>query len=94
MASELRLHAQRVFVLAIGLALIATDVPAQNPAAIYPNKQIRLIVPFAAGGPTDVLARSIGQKLTERWGQPVVIDNRPGAGGRTRAVNRAPACGM
>ena len=50
-------------------------------AQAYPNKTIRMIVPFAAGGPTDVMARSVGQKLTESWGQPVVIDNRGGGGG-------------
>lgn len=47
----------------------------------YPNKPVRLIVPFAAGGSTEVLARVIAQKLTEGWGQPVVVDIRPGAGG-------------
>jgi tripartite-type tricarboxylate transporter receptor subunit TctC len=47
----------------------------------YPNRPIRVIVPFAAGGATDLLARELGQKLTERWHQQVVTDNRPGAGG-------------
>lgn len=65
--------------------VISTSVPAQSPAASYPDKPIRMIVPFAAGGPTDMLARAIGQKLTERWGQPVIIDNRPGAGGNIGA---------
>lgn len=50
-------------------------------AQTYPAKPIRLIVPFAPGGATDVLARTMGQKLTEAWGQQVVIDNRAGAGG-------------
>ena len=60
----------------------------------YPAKPIRLVVGFAAGGPSDVAARTIAQKLTEKWGQQVIVDIRPGAGGHTRAVNRAPACGM
>jgi tripartite-type tricarboxylate transporter receptor subunit TctC len=47
----------------------------------YPNRPIRMIVPFAAGGATDLLARELGQKLTERWHQQVVMDNRAGAGG-------------
>jgi tripartite-type tricarboxylate transporter receptor subunit TctC len=52
-----------------------------NSFAAYPDKPIRIIVPYPPGGMTDVLARTIGQKLTEKWGQPVVIDNRGGAGG-------------
>jgi tripartite-type tricarboxylate transporter receptor subunit TctC len=51
---------------------------AQSPASRYPEKPIRIIVPFAPGGSTDVLARVIGQKLTENWGQPVIVDTRPG----------------
>jgi tripartite-type tricarboxylate transporter receptor subunit TctC len=47
----------------------------------YPTKPVKIIVPFTAGSATDILARTIGQKLGEAWGQPVVIDNRPGAGG-------------
>jgi len=81
-STDLRLHAGCLTVAAL---LAATDAPAQSPAAGYPSKQIRLIVPFVAGGPNDILARAVGQRLTERWGQPVVIDNRPGAGGNIGA---------
>ncbi len=52
-----------------------------DPAANYPNKPIRMIVPFAPGAGTDTTARTIAQKLSEKWGQQVVVDNRAGAGG-------------
>jgi tripartite-type tricarboxylate transporter receptor subunit TctC len=67
--------------LVIAACTAAFGAQAQAPAANYPNKQIRVIVPFPAGGPTDAIARSIAQKLNETWNQPVVVDNRPGAGG-------------
>ena len=65
-----------------GCALTAAGVAhaQQGPAGAYPNKPIRIIVPFGAGTQTDVLARLIGQKLTESLGQQMIIDNRPGAG--------------
>jgi tripartite-type tricarboxylate transporter receptor subunit TctC len=63
-------------IIAIALAASSLQVQAQS----YPNQPIRLIVPFAAGGPSDVLARAFSQKLGEDLGQPVIIDNKPGAG--------------
>jgi len=52
----------------------------------FPTKPVRIVVPFTAGSATDILARTVGQKLSELWGQPVVIDNRPGAGGTIGAA--------
>ncbi|MES2785367.1 MAG: tripartite tricarboxylate transporter substrate binding protein [Pseudomonadota bacterium] len=63
--------------LAAALAVVAPAALAQS----YPDKQVRLVVPFPAGGVTDVLGRLVAQKLSERWGQPVVVENRAGAGG-------------
>jgi tripartite-type tricarboxylate transporter receptor subunit TctC len=64
------------------IALTApTAGAAQADAANYPNKPVRLIVPFQAGGANDLTARVIAQKLSERWGRPVVPDNRAGAAG-------------
>ena len=65
------------------LCAVALAVAALAPSAwgqTYPAKAIRIVVPFPAGGTSDILSRAIGQKLTEEWKQPVVVDNRPGAG--------------
>lgn len=79
-----------------GIAILALGT-AMHPASAqnFPMKPIRVIVPLAAGGPGDVLARAIGQKLSERVGQPVVIDNRPGANTNvgTEFVAKAPPDG-
>ncbi|MEO8442436.1 MAG: tripartite tricarboxylate transporter substrate-binding protein, partial [Betaproteobacteria bacterium] len=64
--------------LALALAVTAFNASAQNA---YPNKSIRIVVPFPPGGSTDFLARGIGNKITAAWGQQVVIDNRGGAAG-------------
>ena len=65
------------------LAALATPLHAAQPdaAANYPNKPIRMIVPFSPGAGTDTTARTIAQKLSDKWGQQVVVDNRTGAGG-------------
>jgi tripartite-type tricarboxylate transporter receptor subunit TctC len=66
-------------------AAIACVVLAAAQAQSYPTKPIRVIVPYAPGGTSDILARQIGPKLTEVWGQPVVVENKPGANGNVGA---------
>jgi putative tricarboxylic transport membrane protein len=63
------------------LACAATGAAAADAATNYPNRPIRFIDAFVPGGPSDILSRLIGQKLTETWGQPVVVENRGSAGG-------------
>ena len=64
------------------LALPPVAGAQPNPAGVYPNRFVKIVVPYSAGGGTDVVARVIGEKLAERLGQPVVIENKPGAGAR------------
>src|SRR5436305_1491275 len=77
----------RLLWLAALAALAASPVAAQD----YPARTVRLIVPFPAGGPTDILIRIYGQKLSQHWSQPVVVENRAGATGTigTEAVVKA-----
>lgn len=82
--------------IALGMALALTVLNVAHAAdAAYPTKPIRLIAPFPAGGTSDTIARTLGQKLTEAWGQGVVVDNRGGVGGivGTTMAARAPADG-
>src|SRR5688572_14395593 len=62
-------------------AIAATTALAADPAANYPNRPVRWVVPFTPGASNDIIARMVGQKLTEAWGHQFVVDNRPGAGG-------------
>src|SRR5262245_36265576 len=63
--------------IAMGLAVLGAPALAQE----FPSKPVKIVVPFTAGSATDILARTVGQKLNEMWNQTVVIENRPGAGG-------------
>ncbi len=76
---------KRIFLAALTLAAAGVSLAQAPRAAAYPGKSIRIVVPFAAGGTSDVLARTIGLKLSEAWGQPVIVENRPGADGNLGA---------
>lgn len=78
---------------AVASWLLPTQARAQTSA--FPSRAVRIVVPFGPGGPTDLTARLAGEKLAQRWGQPVLIENRAGAGGAvgSEQVARAPADG-
>jgi tripartite-type tricarboxylate transporter receptor subunit TctC len=82
-------------VLALGAAMLAAPGPAQAQAQKFPDRPVTIVVPYAAGGFTDQLARVIGPALSARWGQPVVVENRNGGGTTigTALVARAPGDG-
>ncbi|AOS81223.1 MULTISPECIES: Bug family tripartite tricarboxylate transporter substrate binding protein [Hydrogenophaga] len=67
----------------VGMAALAPMTASAQDA--YPSKMVRIVVPFPPGGSTDLLARKIGEKLSAQWKQPVIVDNRPGAGGTVGA---------
>src|SRR5665647_3219867 len=93
LASRFGLLAIAALAIALAGALMTNGAAAQDPAANFPNRPIRIVVPYAAGGGIDILARLIGQKMSEGLGQPVIIENRPGAGGELAPVpvkNTAP----
>src|SRR3970282_96025 len=73
-------RAAHLFMVAV-LSCAASSVAAAAATADYPSRPIRFIAPFVPGGPSDMLSRLLGQKLTESWGQTVVVDNRGSAGG-------------
>ena len=85
--------ARRVFL--IGFGAFALFEAAPDHAQTYPTKTVRIVVPFAAGGPADIYARYLAQKLQEALGQPIIVDDRPGAGSiiGTEIVAKAPPDG-
>lgn len=85
----------RIPILASAIALVVPQMAAAADATTYPARPIRMIVPFSPGGTSDTLARILGQRMADNWGQPVVVDSRPGASGiiGTEVAMRAPADG-
>src|SRR5690606_14550853 len=88
-------YARRSIAKAALAAIALASFGSAAVAQAYPNKPVKLVVAYTAGGPTDVVARLIGQKLTDMWGQQVVVENKPGASGLlgSELVARAPADG-
>jgi tripartite-type tricarboxylate transporter receptor subunit TctC len=82
-------------VIALALAAVAVTAAPTALADTWPSKPVKILFGFPAGSATDVIARTVGQKLSEKWGQPVTIENRPGAGGNlgSELAARAPADG-
>ncbi|MEA2987054.1 MAG: hypothetical protein QOD94_3308, partial [Alphaproteobacteria bacterium] len=74
------MSAMRSLLVAIAAVCLAYEMPAPGHAQSYPSQPIKLILPYTAGSPNDVLARLIAPQLSARLGQPVIIDNRPGGG--------------
>ncbi len=73
------------FISLAACAFAAQGALAQPAPAAWPSKPVKIVVPFPAGGTSDVLARLVGQKMSESWGQPVVVENRPGSSGHLGA---------
>ena len=90
------MNSRRIFLVTVSvLASLATSAPYAFAADTYPSKPIKLIVPFPPGGPTDIMGRTTAKILSDKLKQPVVVENRPGAGGNlgTDAIAKSPADG-
>ena len=72
------MHSRRKIFYLVGSAVAATTLSRRSYAIDYPLRFVRIVVPFPPGGPNDVLARTIGRRLSELWRQEVIVENKPG----------------
>ena len=77
---------QNLWISVFSLSLSIFAFTAQAQTTDFPNKPVRIVVPFPPGGATDITARVVSEKLSAKWGQPVVIDNKAGAGGSKKSL--------
>jgi tripartite-type tricarboxylate transporter receptor subunit TctC len=89
------MHLSNGLIARLSAGLLAAALAAPALAQSYPAKPVRIVVPYPPGGPNDIVARTVGQKLSEQLGQPVIVDNKPGASGNIGAesVAKSPADG-
>src|SRR4249920_499120 len=89
------MHLSSRLIARLSASLLAAAFAAPAQAQSYPAKPVRIVVPYPPGGPNDIVARTVGQKLSEQLGQPVIVDNKPGASGNIGAesVAKSPADG-
>src|SRR5215216_6882897 len=92
---ERRKYRMQQFVFIVGAILAVVANPDHASAQDYPNRTVRIVVPYAPGGGVSLLAQTVGNKMSELMKQPVIVDNRPGAGGNlgADAVAKSPPDG-
>jgi tripartite-type tricarboxylate transporter receptor subunit TctC len=83
------MHLSSRLIARLSAGLLAAAFAAPALAQSYPAKPVRIVVPYPPGGPNDIVARTVGQKLSEQLGQPVIVDNKPGASGNIGAESVA-----